>query len=69
MIEPYTAVALQTPHHNCQTPQDWDKNIASKAAMIWTPGSAKTVVTPSEPSCLTRACAPLISGMAASPDF
>jgi len=27
MIEPYSAVALQTPHHNCQTPQDWDKNI------------------------------------------
>ncbi len=22
MIEPYTAVALQTPHHNCQPPQD-----------------------------------------------
>ncbi len=27
MIEPYTAVALQTPHHNCQTPQDWDKHL------------------------------------------
>ena len=25
MIEPYTAVALQTPHHNCQTREDWDK--------------------------------------------
>ena len=27
MIEPYTAVALQTPHHNCQTPRDWDQNL------------------------------------------
>ena len=26
MNEPYTAVALQTPHHSCQTPQDWDIN-------------------------------------------
>ncbi len=39
MIEPYTAVALQTPHHNCQTPQDWDKNIETICeamdAAIW----------------------------------
>ena len=27
MIQPYTAVALQTPHHNCQTQEDWNKNL------------------------------------------
>lgn len=27
MIQLYTAVALQTPHHNCQTQEDWNKNL------------------------------------------
>ncbi len=35
MIEPYTAVALQTPHHNCQTPQDWDKHLQERG--VYTP--------------------------------
>ncbi|MEE2822344.1 MAG: nitrilase-related carbon-nitrogen hydrolase [Acidobacteriota bacterium] len=39
MIEPYTAVALQTPHHNCQTQEDWDKNLdvicEAMDAAIW----------------------------------
>ena len=39
MIEPYTAVALQTPHHNCQTREDWEKNLdticEAMDAAIW----------------------------------
>ena len=27
MIQPHTAVALQTLHHNCRTQEDWNKNL------------------------------------------